>query len=29
MYSSSERQVASDGTGITCFSYRLNARNIG
>jgi hypothetical protein len=25
MQASSERQGAGDGTGITCFSYRLNA----
>jgi hypothetical protein len=29
MYPSSERQVAADGTGITCLSNRLNASNVG
>ena len=29
MHHSSERQVAADGTGITCLSNRLNARNVG
>ena len=29
MQHSSERQVAGDGTGITCDGIRLNARNVG
>ena len=29
MHSSSERQVAADGTGITCICHRLNASHVG
>lgn len=29
MHASSERQVAGDGTGITCFRYSFSAGNVG